>query len=179
MRLGTLTLPSPHPLGERLPAVYTEDGFTQRFTEALDEVLTPVFTALDGFAAYLDPRTAPEDFLDLLAHWVALDVGEGWTPAQRRELIASAVRLHRWRGTRRGLAEHVRLLSGGEVEVVDSGACTSTDQPGQPLPETGPPSVRVVVRVADPESVDRTRLASAVAGAVPAHVAVEVEVVGQ
>lgn len=169
---------TPHPLAERLPAVYLEDGFTQRFLAALDEVLAPVFTALDGFAGYLDPRLAPEDFLEWLAHWVALDVGEGWPVAQRRELVARAVELHRWRGTRRGLAAHVALLTGGHVEVRDSGGCTSTDRPGLEVAES-PPSVHVLVRVARPDDVDRPRLAAAIAGAVPAHVAVELEVVGE
>ncbi|MEV0679694.1 phage tail protein [Actinosynnema sp. NPDC050436] len=178
MRTGGPTLPTPHPLADRLPAVYLEDGFTQRFLLALDEVLAPVFTALDGFAGYLDPRVAPEDFLDWLAHWVALDVGEGWSVRHRRLLVATAVRLHRRRGTRPGLAEHVGLLTGGRVEVVDSGGCTSTDRPGVPLPDGNPARVTVRVLVADPDAVDRVRLASAIADAVPAHVVVELEVGG-
>lgn len=168
---------TPHPLADRLPAVYLEDGFTQRFLVALDEVLAPVFTTLDGFAGYLDPRLAPEDFLEWLAHWVALDVGEGWAVPQRRALVARAVELHRWRGTRRGLAEHVALLTGGQVEVRDSGGCTSTDRPGLAVAEN-PPRVHVRVRVPRPDQVDRTRLVAAIADAVPAHVAVELEVVG-
>ncbi|MFC6088388.1 phage tail protein [Saccharothrix lopnurensis] len=168
---------TPHPLADRLPAVYLEDLFTQRFLAALDEVLEPVFTVLDGFAAYLDPRLAPEDFLEWLAHWVALDVGEGWSPARRRLLVARAVELHRWRGTRRGLAEHVALMTGGQVEVGDSGGVTSTDRPGLPVAEDAP-RVAVRVRVARPDEVDRTRLRAAIASAVPAHVEVDLEVVG-
>lgn len=168
---------TPHPLADRLPAVYLEDPFTQRFLTALDEVLAPVFTTLDGFAGYLDPRIAPEDFLEWLAHWVALDVGEGWSAPRRRALVARAVELHRWRGTRRGLTEHVALLTGGQVEVRDSGGCTSTDRPGSVVAEE-PPLVHVRVRVPRPDEVDRTRLAAAIADAVPAHVAVELEVVG-
>ncbi|WP_433262974.1 phage tail protein [Actinosynnema sp. CS-041913] len=178
MRTGGPTLPTPHPLADRLPGVYVEDRFTQNFLAALDEVLAPVFTALDGFAGYLDPRVAPEDFLDWLAHWVALEVGEGWSTQHRRLLVATAVRLHRWRGTRRGLMEHVSLLTGGRVEVFDSGGCTSTDRAGLPLPDTGPARVTVRVRVADPSTVDRVRLAAAIADAVPAHVVVELEVGG-
>ncbi|GAA1304704.1 phage tail protein [Saccharothrix xinjiangensis] len=168
---------TPHPLADRLPAVYLEDLFTQRFLAALDEVLEPVFTVLDGFAAYLDPGLSPEDFLDWLAHWVALDVGEGWSAPHRRLLVARAVELHRWRGTRRGLAEHVALLTGGHVEVSDSGGVTSTDRPGLPVVED-PPRVGVRVRVARPDEVDRTRLGAAIASAVPAHVEVDLEVVG-
>src|SRR4051794_35664644 len=113
MRNGVSSLPTPHPIGDRLPAIYLQDDFTQRFTEALDAVLAPVFATLDSFSGYLDPRLAPDDFLDWLAGWVALDLDERWTPLQRRALVANAVELHRRRGTRRGLAAHVRMITGG------------------------------------------------------------------
>src|SRR5215468_4745376 len=100
-------LDSPHPLREQLPAVYLDDDFTVRFTYAFDEVLAPLFATLDCLSAYLDPRLAPDDFVTWLAGWVAFPVDEGWTLAQRRELVARAVELHRWRGTPRGLVAHV------------------------------------------------------------------------
>jgi phage tail-like protein len=169
-------LPTPHPIAERLPAVYLDDEFTQRFTGALDEVLAPVFATLDGLPGYLDPWLAPVDFLDWLAGWVALDIDESWTLAQRRELVANAVELHRWRGTRRGLAAHVRLLTGGRVEVTDSGGCVSSTRPGGPLPGDGPPRAMVRVWAADPETIDQQRLRAAIATTVPAHVVVTLEV---
>ncbi|MGG8406262.1 phage tail protein, partial [Streptomyces sp. 12297] len=66
-------LPTPHPLGPQLPAVYAEDDTAQRITEALDEVLAPVLAVLDSLPAYFDPRLAPEDFGELLAAWVGAD----------------------------------------------------------------------------------------------------------
>lgn len=178
MRTGLAGLTTPHPLGERLPAVYTEDTFAQRFTAALDEVLAPVFVTLDCFASYLDPWLAPADFLDWLATWVALRVDEDWSEGQRRELVANAVELHRWRGTCLGLAAHVRLLTGGKVEVVDSGGCAASDYPNGPLPGSPVPRVLVRVRVPDPASVDRPLLLAVIADAVPAHVRVDLEIVG-
>ncbi|HKS44914.1 MAG TPA: phage tail protein [Amycolatopsis sp.] len=176
MRAGFPNLPTPYPISDQLPAIYLQDDFTQRFTEALDAVLAPVFTTLDSFAGYLDPRLAPADFLNWLAGWVALDFDDGWTPAQRRALVANAVELHRRRGTRRGLAAHVRLITGGDVEITDSGGCTSSDRPNAPLPGTSPPRVGVRVRVPDPSTVDRRRLRAAVVEAVPAHVRVTIDV---
>ncbi|ANZ38869.1 phage tail protein [Lentzea guizhouensis] len=168
---------SPHPLGERLPAVYTDDDFTQRFTAALDEVLAPVFTVLDCFAAYLDPRLAPAGFADWLAGWVALDLDESWTASQRRELVARAVHLHRFRGTRRGLAEHVWLLTGGRVEIADSGGTAVSPRPDGALPGSSPAHVLIRIRLADPHAVDRARITAAVRRMVPAHVATTIEVV--
>jgi phage tail-like protein len=176
MRTNVTDLPTPHPIGEQLPGIYADDGFTQRFTSAFDAILAPVFLALDCFAAYLDPDLAPDDFLDWLADWVALELDESWTVEQRRVLIRHAAELHRRRGTRRGLASHVRLLTGGEVEVVDSGGCTTSDSPNGTLPGSGPARVTVRVRVADPDGVDQRRLHRAVVEAVPAHVNVKIEV---
>jgi phage tail-like protein len=170
-------LPTPHPIGDRLPAVYLENEFTQRFVAALDGVLAPVFATIDCFASYLDPWLTPPDFLDWLAGWVALGLDETWPLQQRRELVAYAVQLHRWRGTRRGLAAHVRLLTGAAtVDILDSGGCTASDRPDGPLPGSSPAEVLVRVRVRRPNSVDQRRLAMAVAEAVPAHVHVRVEV---
>ena len=52
MRGLVADLPSPHPMGRRLPAVYQEeDPFTMRLTEALDEVLAPIISTLDNLPA--------------------------------------------------------------------------------------------------------------------------------
>lgn len=177
MRTEIAALPTPHPIAERLPAVYLEDDFTTRLTGAFDAVLAPVLLALDCFADYLDPRLAPVDFVEWLAGWVAFALDESWSEAQRRELVAYAVDLHRWRGTKRGLATHVRLLTGGDVDVTDSGICAWSDRAGGPVPGTGPPRVVVRVAVADPGTVDQRRLRAAVAELVPAHLRVNVEVV--
>jgi phage tail-like protein len=177
MRTGIAHLATPHALGERLPGVYLDDEFTMRLTEAFDEVLAPVMVTLDCFADYLDPRLAPEDFVEWLAGWVAFAIDESWSGAQRRELIAQAVQLHRWRGTKRGLVAHVRQLTGGEVDIADSGVCAWSDRPGGPVPGSDPPRVVVLVRVPDPTTIDQRRLYAAIAELVPAHVLVTVEIV--
>jgi len=179
MRTGITNLPTPHPIGERLPGVYLDDDFTTRLTEALDEVLAPVMLTLDCFADYLDPRLAPADFVEWLAGWVAFAVDESWSGAQRRELIAQAVELHRWRGTKRGLVAHVQLLTGGEVDIADSGVCAWSDRAGGAVPGDGPPRVAVLVRVDDPSTIDRGRLYAAIVELVPAHVRVTVEIVAK
>ncbi|HKT00643.1 MAG TPA: phage tail protein [Rugosimonospora sp.] len=178
MRKGIAGLPTAHPIGHNLPAVYLDDDFTQRLTAACDEVLAPVLTTLDCFAAYLDPRLAPPDLLDWLAEWVALAVDDSWPEQQRRELIANGVELHRWRGTRRGLAAHVELLTGAEVEVVDSGGCTWSPRPEGPLPGESRPWIEIRVRVSSVAAVDSKRLVATVTDALPAHVPATVRVVG-
>jgi phage tail-like protein len=169
-------LRSPHPVGELLPALYSGDDLAQRFTGALDEVLAPVLSTLDCLDSYLDPALAPGDFVDWLAGWVALPLGEGWSLQRRRRLVAAAATLHRRRGTRGSLADLVALVTGGEVEVSDSGGCVASPEPGGPLPGRAEPGLHVRVRVADPSSVDLVRLTDLVAANKPAHLPHTVEV---
>jgi phage tail-like protein len=174
---GSLSgVPSPHPIGERLPGVYAEDGFVQRFTSALDDLLTPVLVTLDNFAAYLDPGVAPEDVLEWLARWVGVAEDDGWPTDRRRRLVAEAVALHRRRGTPPGLAHHLRCLTGGHVEVSDGGGVAWSRTSGSNPPGSSRAPVRVVVHVDDPSVVDRARLDALVARLVPAHLAVTVDV---
>ncbi len=170
-------LDSPHPVGMRLPALYADDDFTQRFVASFDEALAPIFAALDCLPAYLDPRLAPADFLDWLAGWVGLVLDESASLQRRRELVTTAVELYRWRGTRWGLAEHVRLLTGGQVEITESGAAAASSRPQAPLPGSDTPAVLVRVVLPDPSTVDHKRLDALVATAKPAHLPHVVEVV--
>ena len=170
-------LEAQHPVGAALPALYAGHDFVDRFTAAFDEVFATVFTTLDCLPAYLDPDLAPVDFLEWLAGWVGLVVDETWTPERLRVLVGRAVELHRWRGTARGLAEHVGLAVGGTAEVVESGGSSWSPRPETALPGTDRPAVHVVVRVADPATVDRRLLDALVAAIKPAHLPHSVEVV--
>jgi phage tail-like protein len=171
MRGPVAGLPTAHLIEHRLPGVFLDDDFTRRFVAAFDEVLAPIFLTLDCLDAYLDPALAPADFVDWLAGWLAVDFDDETRLAQRRRVLAHAVQLHRWRGTRRGLVEQVRLLTGGEVEVADSGGCVAHAESGGPLPGESPAWARVTVR--KPSSIVDE---SAVRAAAPAHVRVSVEV---
>jgi phage tail-like protein len=170
-------LESPHPLGAALPALFQEDGFTQRFTAAFDDVLAPLFCTLDNLEAYFDPRLAPDDFIAWLAGWVGLTLDENWPIERQRALIADAADLYRWQGTAKGLAAHVALYTGTVPEVVETGGCESALTPGEPFLEMVEPRVTVRVRVADPSTVDRRRIDAIVAVAKPAHVAHAIEVI--
>ncbi|GAB3159057.1 phage tail protein [Micromonospora sonneratiae] len=169
-------LPSPFPIGLALPALYLDDDFTQRFTAGLDEVLAPVLLTLDCLDAYLDLSLAPPDFLDWLTGWVAVPMDETWPTPLRREVARNAVELHRWRGTARGIARQLQIITGGEVEVSDSGGVSWSATPDATPPPATAAEVRVRVRVADPARVDPARLQELVSTAVPAHVRTIVEV---
>jgi phage tail-like protein len=170
-------LASPHPLGPSLPAVYHDDDFAQRFLGALDGVLAPVLSTIDNLDAYLDPRLAPDDFLDWLAGWVGISLDETWEPERRRAIVARAVELFRMRGTAAGLAEQVEIQTGGRVEIVENGATGWSVDPGGELPGSDLPALLVRVTVADPRAVDARRLDALVGASKPAHVPHVIEII--
>ncbi len=169
-------LPSTHPLGPALPALYQDDHVAQRLLSALDGLLSPVFCTLDNLDAYFDPSLAPADFVEWLAEWVGLSLDENWPPDRRRALVAEAVRLYRWRGTARGLSAHVALYAGVEPEVEETGGVAWSPTPNAPVPGTGAHRVTVRLRTSKGTSVKRERIEAIVAAAKPAHVTHQVEV---
>ena len=170
-------LPSPHPLGPALPALYHDDSFAQRFLAGLDEVMAPIYSTIDNFDAYLDPHLTPHDFLSWLAGWVGIALDESWDEERRRAIVARAVELYRMRGTAAGLAGQVEIQTGGSVEIVENGATGWSVDPGGELPGSPEPLVVVRVTVADPKGVDAQRLDALVATAKPAHVLHRIEIV--
>lgn len=168
-------LPSPHPLGECLPALYQRDDLSQRMLAALDEVLAPVFLSLDNLDAYLDPGLAPEDFLDWLGGWLGLAMDDAWPLERRRAIVARAAELYRIRGTPRGLVAYMELLTGGEVEIEESGGAAWSSVPGEPPPGRAEAELVVKVRAADGPAVQAARLDALVAANKPAHVSHRLE----
>ncbi|MFJ4005124.1 phage tail protein [Streptomyces sp. NPDC090023] len=169
-------LPSRHPIGGQLPALYAEDDFAQRFTAGLDTVLAPVFSTLDNLPAYLDPRVAPDDFVAWLASWVGGVDDPRWPAELRREATVRAMELHRGRGTKRGLLEALRLILGVGAEITGDGAAVWSRTPGAELPPA--PDAEVVVRVW-PErdaTVDASRVHELVRALCPVHTRCRVEV---
>ncbi|WP_333769765.1 phage tail protein [Streptomyces sp. IBSBF 2435] len=175
-RAAVAGLPSRHPIGGLLPALYADDDFAQRFTAGLDTVLAPVFSTLDNLPAYFDPRVAPLDFVAWLASWVGAADDPRWPAELRREAVVRAVQLHRWRGTRRGLVEGLRLTLAVNADVTGDGAVAWSRTAGAELPPE--PSGEVVVRVwpdRGPE-VDEGRVREVVRALCPVHVSCRVEV---
>lgn len=177
MRATLPGLPNPHPLLSQLPALYQDHDFLRRFLGALDEVLAPLLLTLDNLPAYLHPRTAPEDFLAWMAGWVAVEVDAERPDTQRRAVVAGATIRHRQRGTRQGLVAALRVETGVEPEISESGGTVWSETSGTDLPGSARPWVAVLLRVPDPARHDRARLEQLVAAEVPAHVAYQVEIV--
>ncbi|WP_326768989.1 phage tail protein I [Streptomyces sp. NBC_01591] len=169
-------LASRYPIGGLLPALYADDDLAQRFTAGLDTVLAPVLSTLDNLPAYFDPALAPADFLPWLSSWVAADVDPAWPEGLRRAVVARAVELHRWRGTRRGLIDHLRLCFGVHADIQDGGGAAWSSVPNAELPP--PPTGELLVRVwaLHGGPVDASRVLDVVAASCPVHLTCRVEI---
>ncbi|MDB9312795.1 phage tail protein [Spirulina sp. CS-785/01] len=94
-----------------LPELFREVDFIGRLLKLFEEAFEPDFNTLLSLWGYLHPLTAPEAMLPFLAHWV----GWQWSPAlsqqKQRRLIARAMELYRWRGTRWGLRQYLHFYT--------------------------------------------------------------------
>src|SRR3990172_1685492 len=97
---------------EFLPALYRDDEFMGRFLLIFESILGPIENTVDSLQVYLDPRLIPEPLLPWLASWVDAVLDDSWSVERRRELVRQAADLYRWRGTRRGLSEYLRIYTG-------------------------------------------------------------------
>lgn len=155
----------------QLPGIYLEDDLACRLVAAFDDVLAPVFLALDNLPAYLDPALAPTDFLQWLGRWVAATDDPELPDGPRRALVARAVALHARRGTAGGVAELIELVTGVAPVVEESGGVAWSTRPGADPP--GSPQPGVVVRV--PAEADRRIVQVVLDGACPAHLPHRIE----
>ena len=165
------------PFGELLPAVYQEDPFAMRFVAGFDDVLAPILTTLDCITDYFDAELTPVDFLEWLAGWVGIELDERWPIERRRAAVVTAAATYRMRGTVVGLRTQLEMLTGGDVEITDSGGVAWSSAPMAEPPGEDQPrlAVRVIV-AAEPSEQLLNAVDAVVAAARPAHVVYRVEV---
>ena len=101
-----------------LPELYHDNVFLEGLLLLFESLWNPMDRQISQLWVYFDPWLTPEAFLPWLATWVDLTLDENWPVAKRRQMIADAVQLYRWRGTRRGLTEYLRLYT-GETPVIE------------------------------------------------------------
>lgn len=166
-------LPTAVPLSTGLPRMLAEDDYARRFTSALDTVLAPAVGSCDNLTAYLDPGTAPADFLVWLGHWVAAppdEMGEQERTAALRAFVPVAASIGARRGTAPALADELGRLCGVDVVVHDRGGVTCSAAAGSVPPEAPTAAVDVVVR----GRCDRALVRRLVRRSTPAHLGVTV-----
>jgi len=172
-----------------VPALFHDDPLFLGLCAAFDELLGPLVTALDCFAAYLDPSLAPDDFVAWLAALVGADAdpGAAWQPEpRRRAVVAGAVRGYRARGTATGLRDAVAAAAGvppGQVTVAESGAVTWSATPGAAASPPFDPVVTITIVVPGDHDHDHDAIAAraraAAELALPVFAQLRIETVSQ
>lgn len=157
-------------IGDTLPPMMLDDDFIQRFCDGLDQVLAPVPAALDNFHAYLDPHLAPDDFLDWLAAWVAIDLDANLPLADRRRLVSRAAILYHRRGTAACLAEMIELSTGARPTITEGGAVSWSPTPEGKLPGTAGQTMVITLPMKEPSKAAVARLEALIVANKPAHV---------
>jgi phage tail-like protein len=110
---------TPSRLLDFLPASYRDDPLMGRFLLIFESILNPIENTVDNMDLYFDPRLTPEGLLPWLASWVDLALDSSWPLERRRELVQNAADLYRWRGTRHGLSEYLRIYTGVVPEILE------------------------------------------------------------
>lgn len=102
---------------EYLPAFYRDSEFMGQLLLIFESLLKPIENTVNNLPLYFDPRLTPEALLPWLGSWLDLALDPTLPAASRRELVRSAAELYRWRGTRRGLSEYIRICTGVVPEI--------------------------------------------------------------
>ncbi len=167
-----------------LPAVYGQDPFMRRLLLIFESVLVPLERVVDMLPLYTEPELIPEEFLPWLAHWVALSLDSAWPVERQRALVAAAVEIYRWRGTKRGLKLHIvtytgiapiiQEAQGGFVLGRESGLGWTTQLTATPR---NPLLFIVTVPVHNPRAIDPDVLRAIIEEDKPAHAVYRLRVV--
>lgn len=126
-------------LANQLPVGMTEDDFFMRFVTIFQQLADTVVDQIDTLPYMFDPSVAPDNMVRAMAEWIGVDwVDSSLDDRLQREIVMKYSQLIQWRGTNQGLVLLLELLSGGPVEVRDTGGVF----PEGESPHT-PPHVRL------------------------------------
>jgi len=110
---------------DHLPLTYRyndqgPDGFLSRWLRLLRGEFSRIEELIDDMPRLADPQFGAADTLGWLAQWFGLELPQIADAAQRRALVARAVRLMARRGTRQSIAEFVELHTGIDPVVIEA-----------------------------------------------------------
>jgi phage tail-like protein len=161
-----------------LPAIFSEGedaSFIGRYLMIFETILNSVDNVITHLPDYFAAETTPESFLPWLASWIGLTLDENWPLERRRAVLANAMELHRRRGTIGGLTDHILLYTGIKPTIEERGSGLKLGKQNRLGHQTvlgrgdRPHHFSVILRVPDPETIDRARLRTIIEAQRPAH----------
>lgn len=121
-------------LVQQLPVAMTEDDFLVRYLTIMQRISNSVMEQVDGLEHRFDPAVAPDSMVRTMGSWLGVDwIDSSLDPRLQREIVRTYAELIQWRGTTFGLRRLLEVLTGGEVEVRDTGGVFAEGEaPGGP-----------------------------------------------
>ena len=102
-----------------LPGIYHDD-FMSRFLALFESILFPIEWNIDNFDLFLDPGTAPTEFLPWLMNWFEISFNSTWSEEQRRKLLREANQIYARRGTKWALSRVLEIYMGQPPEIIEN-----------------------------------------------------------
>jgi phage tail-like protein len=102
-----------------LPGIYHTE-FMRSFLAVFESILAPIEWNVDNFDLFLNPKTAPTDFLPWLANWFEITFDSTWSEEQRRTLLSEVQEIYARRGTKWALSRVLEIYTGQEPEIDDT-----------------------------------------------------------
>jgi len=102
-----------------LPALYRDDDLAGRFLHIFEDIFRSIEVMIDNIHWYFDPDSTPEEFVPWLSSWLGLVLDERWPEYKRRQLAGAVGDLYKWRGTRKGLSEYLRIYTGVTPKIIE------------------------------------------------------------
>lgn len=102
------------------PGFLPEDSpFFERYLRSFQDIWDPFQALIDRLDTLFGAFSTPPAYLLWLGAWVFAPNEEDWPEMKRRQIVAEAVELFRWRGTRRGLSRFLQLYTGVVPRIDD------------------------------------------------------------
>ncbi len=151
----------------QLPMGMLDDDFFVRFVSIFQQVATSLLEDADNIANTVDVTVAPPALVRYLGSWLGVTaIDPSLSEEIQRRVVRQAGRSLSWRGTHRGLAGLLAVLTGAPAEITDSGGVIP--EPAGAAP-TGYPRV-LTIRVASSGWLSEADFAALVADEIPANV---------
>lgn len=102
-----------------LPAIYSEDSFTERYLLVFESIFSPITWLLDNYDYYLDADTMPAEWLRWVGQWFDIMVLEELPDEKQRAIVRQLGWLFSRRGTRSGLQRLLELYFDVSPEIIE------------------------------------------------------------
>lgn len=116
---------------------YRPENFLDRFLAIFENTILPTRWMIDDFDMFLNPGTAPDDFLPWFEQWFPYFYREMGHSALQRSFIRSAQAIYARKGTKWALSRLLALYTGQKPRIIEP-----HDPEGHDLP---PDTFRVIV----------------------------------